>query len=109
MFGSIETMVQKGKWEKVAKKLEKANAPTRLAAAKACGSTSCDESFNILVALVKDEDEAVQVEAINSMGKTANDRGISTLSWLLEHTPDSKASVKNAIHTALNAIKSRKN
>ena len=107
MFGNITSMIQKGKWEKAARKVAHGNTETRLAAAKACSCSDCDESYNILIDLMKDPVEAVQLAAIESLGKTAGDRATTHLSWLESHTPAEKKELHQAIHTALNQIHTR--
>ena len=48
MFGDITTMIQKGKWDKAARKVAHGDAALRLAAAKACSCSDCDECYNIV-------------------------------------------------------------
>lgn len=107
MFGDITTMIQKGKWDKAAKKVAHGDAALRLAAAKACSCSDCDESYNILIDLLKDPDEQVQIAAIESLGKTAGDRASTHLTWLENHTPADKKELHAAIHAALNQIRNR--
>ena len=107
MFGDITTMIQKGKWDKAARKVAHGDAALRLAAAKACSCSDCDECYNILIDLLKDPDEQVQLAAIESLGKTAGDRASTHLTWLENHTAEDKKEIHAAIHTALGQIRSR--
>lgn len=111
MFGNsseaITKMIEKGHWDKAAKKVAHGNAELRLAAAKACSCSDCDESYNILVDLLKDPDEKVQIAAIESLGKTAGDRASTHLTWIETRTPSEKKEIHDAIHAALAQIRSR--
>ena len=109
MFGNkseaVKKHIEKKHWGKVSKLIAKEEPNVLLAAAKACGTVNCDESYNILVQLVSFDNKDVQIAAIEAMGKTAGDRGISTLTCLLNHPKDEQ--VQEAIHKAMNEIKAR--
>lgn len=109
MFGNktehMEKMIAKGQWEKAEKALYSAAPDVRLAAAKACGKSKADEAYNLLITLMKDEVEAVQVEAIAALGQVGGERAVTNLHWLSEHLPEGKDAVAQAIHQALTNIR----
>lgn len=111
MFGSgknpFEHMVEKNQWEKISAKLTKANLQTRLEIAEACSKSSEDESMNILIRLLTDQEEAVQMEAIKSLGISGRASTKTHLHWLSEHLPEGKDNVKAAIKDSLVKISSR--
>ena len=98
-------MIAKGQWEKAEKALYSAAPDVRLAAAKACGKSKADEAYNLLITLMKDEVEAVQVEAIAALGQVGGERAVTNLHWLSEHLPEGKDAVAQAIHQALTNIR----
>lgn len=81
----IAKMVEKKQWSKLQKKYVEGSQEERLALAQACASVSCDESVNILIALMQDEDAQVQLAAVQSLGKVADDHATSRLQTLLLH------------------------
>ncbi len=112
MFGQngeqMEHLVKKHQWDKIGKKLHNANIQTKTALAAACGNSSDDEASNILINLLRDSDEAVQLQAIKSLGATGNNSSKTHLQWLSNNLPDEKKEIKEAITEALSQISARK-
>lgn len=108
MFGNIndqmENLVEKNQWEKITKKLDGADAKTRLAAAAACAKTKDGRGLNILISLLKDNDAAVQLQAIKSIGMVGNVNAKTHLQWISEHLPEGREGVKEAIQEAIMQI-----
>lgn len=112
MFGNgknqFDQLVAKNKWEKVQSKLEKANSQTRLEIAEACSRSSEDESMNILIRLMTDSDEAVQMQAVKSLGISGRPNAKTHLQWLSERLPATgKETLKAAIKEAFVNITKR--
>ena len=104
-IGKIEHLIQKGHWDKLENKYLKGDTETKLALAKACAGSEADESCNILVTLLRDSEEAVQLEAVHSLGKIGNDHTTGQLQWLLNQLPAEKTELINAIHEAIKNVR----
>jgi HEAT repeat protein len=110
MFGSsnhFEHMVEKNQWDKINAKLNNANVQTRLEIAEACSKSSEDESMNILIRLLTDNDESVQLQAVKSLGISGRSSTKTHLHWLTEHLPEGRENVRAAIKEAFMKISSR--
>jgi hypothetical protein len=109
MFGSgkFEHMVEKNQWDKLNSKLTNANDQTKLEIAVACSKSSEDESMNILVRLLQDSNDAVQLQAIKSLGLSGRPSIKSHLNWLSERIPESNEAAKQAIREAFSNITKR--
>lgn len=111
MFGNgkdhIEKLVLKNKWEKITAMLGKANEQTRLDIAEACSKSSEDESMNTLIRLIRDQSEAVQMQAIKSLGISGRASTKSHLSHLMQNLPEGKDEVRRTIMESLAAISKR--
>lgn len=109
----MEKIVAKAKWKKldklVKKSVTKAKIEDMIAIANACGTTSADEAYNSLIALVRNDSADVQVAALNALGKSAGDRAVATLNWMMANTAEDKPQVVEAARAALKAIKARTN
>lgn len=111
MFGNDKehyvTMVQKNQWDKINAKLTKPNLQTKLDIAEACSKSSEDESMNILIRFLTDPDEAVQLQAIKSLGISGRANAKTHLYWLTERLPAGKEELRKAIKDSLAAISAR--
>ena len=109
MFGhsedKIEKLVEKKHWDKLQSKYLNGSDDQRLELAKACGGSDADESCNILVTLLHDENEAVQMEAVKSLGKIGNDHTTAQLQWLLSQQKKKKTELIHEIHQAIASVK----
>lgn len=112
MFGNkekqVEHLIESRHWDKVDKLLERATPEVRLHAAQACGQVSDVESANLLIRLLKDEDERVQLAAVQSLGAVGGSGSATHLSWLLEHLPAGREQTREAISKALAAVHTRR-
>lgn len=112
MFGGgsdhFVKMAEKGKWDSLNKKLNGANKQTRLEIAEACSHSSDDESMNILVRLLTDDEPDVQMQAVKSLGISGRPSAKSHLSWLRDQLPaQGREEIKQAIKEAFAAITAR--
>ena len=111
MFGKskdqLEHMVEKNHWVKIQGKLNHASVQTKINIAAACSKSSEDDSMNILVRLLQDTDEAVQLQAIKSLGICGRSSVKGHLNSLSGHLPEGKEDVKQAIREAQASITKR--
>jgi HEAT repeat protein len=111
LFGSaqnpFEHLVEKNQWDKIMGKLDRANVQTRLEIAEACSKSNEDESMNILIRLLTDEDEKVQLQAVKSLGISGRSSTKTHLNWLLSHLSEDKVELREAIKEASMAIAKR--
>jgi HEAT repeat protein len=103
----FEHMVARNQWSKIAGKISRANVQTKLDIAEACSKSSEDESMNILTRLLTDSEEAVQLQAVKSLGIIGRSSTKTHLHWLSENLPEGRENVKQAIKEALASISSR--
>jgi hypothetical protein len=111
MFGNskdrFEHLAEKNHWARMQGKLNHASSKTKIAIAAACSKSSEDESMNILVRLLQDDDEAVQFQAIKSLEVCGRSSIKGHLHSLSEHLPQGKENVKQAIREAMAGISKR--
>lgn len=111
MFGNstnhLAHMVEKHQWEKIEKKLSKAGTEEKAALAAACGSSTDDEAIMLLVNLLQDDDDKVLLQAVKSLGEVGIDSSKMHLQWLLNHLPDDKKELRQAIDEATAKISKR--
>ncbi|WOC32634.1 MULTISPECIES: HEAT repeat domain-containing protein [Caproicibacterium] len=106
-MADIEKLVEKKHWDKLKKKYLTGSQEERLELAKACGLVSADETVNMLVALMQDEDADVQVAAVESLGKVADDHTTAKLQLLLSQTPKENTRLAEAIREAVRQVRAR--
>ena len=111
MFGNeekkIARLVKRERWTKIQKMLEKGERATRVRITAALGTSRNDDAFNILVTLLKDNDEKVQLEAIKSMGELGVDRAKVHLQDMGSKLPEEKTEFIEAIKESLAKINER--
>jgi HEAT repeat protein len=107
IMADIEKMVEKKHWDKLQKKYLNGKTEERLELAKACGSVSADETVNMLVALMQDSDAEVQLAAVASLGKVADDHTTAKLQLLLRQTPKENTRLTQAIETSIRQVRDR--
>lgn len=109
MFGhsedKIDKLVEKRHWDKLQSKYLNGSDAERLELAKACGAVDADESCNILVTLLHDNNEDIQMEAVKSLGRIGNDHTTAQLQWLLGQLPETKTELIHEIHQAIANVK----
>jgi HEAT repeat protein len=96
----FDHLVEKNQWVKITEKLSNANARTRLEIASACGKSKEDDSANVLIRLLRDNDEAVQLQAVQSLGMNGRSTAKTHLMWLMDHLPEGREHIKVAIREA---------
>lgn len=94
MDGSVEKLVQKGKWEKIRKSYLNGDKGTQLDLAKACGTSKSDDSVNVLIALLDVADDEVQIEALKSITVVANDHAVAPLQHYLTKLKPEQTALK---------------
>lgn len=107
VLAKVEKLVEKKKWEKLKDKFLYGDDEMRLALATACGASDTDESCNILISLLHDEDAQVQLMAVKSLGKIGDDHATAQLQWLLSQTGEDKKELTEAIHEAIKHVKNK--
>lgn len=109
MFSSNPQHLVKGKhWAKLAKLAEKSHEQVRVEIAQACGTSTADEPYNLLITLTKDPSPAVQMAAIRSLGEVGRPAAATHLQWLSDHIPADRTEEHALIHDALAKIRERK-
>ena len=112
MFGNSTNqmvhLVQKHQWDKVGKKLQGADVPTKIAIVSACGDSSDEEAPTALINLLRDSDDGVKLEAVKSLGKVGHDNAKTQLQWLSDNSAGEKKEIKEAIGQAISKISKRK-
>lgn len=106
-MADIEKLVEKKHWDKLKKKYLNGNTEERLALARACGNVSADETVNILVALMQDSDAEIQLAAVESLGKVADDHTTAKLQLQLQQTPKENTRLINAIEASIHQVRDR--
>jgi HEAT repeat protein len=108
MFGNnanqMAHLVQKHQWDKVGKKLQGADVQTRIAIAAACGGSSDEEAPVTLINLLRDSDEAVQLQAVKSLGAVGSSSAKTHLQWLSDNLDGDKKELREAIQEAFSKI-----
>ncbi len=100
----IARLIKRESWTKIQKMLEKGQSDTRVRITAALGTSRNDDAFNILVMLLRDNDEKVQLEAIKSMGELGVDRAKVHLQDMGSKLPDEKAELIDAIKESIAKI-----
>ena len=100
----IARLVKRGRWTKLQKMLKKGDSDTRAAITAALGTAKEDDAFNILVLLIKDNDEKVQLQAVKSMGDLGVDRAKVHLQDLGSKLPEEKTELIDAIKKSIAKI-----
>jgi len=108
MFGSKEDrlrrLIRKNRWGKISKILETADSQTKILFASECGSSKNEKSLNYLIALLRDEDEKVQLEAVKSLGLLGKESAKTHLLDILNNLPKEKTELNNAIRESISKI-----
>jgi len=108
MFGSKEDrlrkLIRKNRWGKISKILETADSQTKILFASECGSTKNEKSLNYLIALLRDDDEKVQLEAVKALGLLGKDSAKTHLLDILNNLPKEKTELYNAIRESISKI-----
>lgn len=98
MFGfmdnSVEKLVQKGNWDKLRKNFLNGNKQAQLELAKACAASKTDDSVNLLIALLDVGDDEVQIEALKSIAKVANDHAVAPLQQYVSRLKPEQTTLK---------------
>ena len=100
----IARLIKRERWTKIQKMLEKGQSDTRARITAALGTSRNDDAFNILVMLLKDNDEKVQLEAIKSMGELGVDRAKVHLQDMGSKLPKEKTELADALKEAIAKI-----
>jgi HEAT repeat protein len=112
MFGSNENemqhLVKKHQWDKIGKKLVNADVQTKVDCAAACGCSADETASEFLINLLKDGNESVQLQAVESLGEVGREHTKTHLQWLLGSLPDGKDAIKKAIQDSIIKINKRK-
>lgn len=108
MDGSIEKLVQKGKWDKIRKSYLNGDKSTQLELAKACGTSKSDDSVNLLLALLDVDDDDVQIEALKSITVVANDHAVAPLQHYLTKLKPEQAALKAQFVETIAALRGNK-
>lgn len=112
MFGNGENqivhMVRKHQWDKIEKKLQKADAQTKVAFALACGESSDEKAVTHLTNLLQDSDETVLTQAVKSLGAIGHSSTKTPLQWLSNNLPEGKQELRKEIEKAIAEITERK-
>lgn len=112
MFGNsrqqMEHFVKSHQWDKIGKKLPGADAETKAALAVACGHSTDEEAPNILINLLRDSNEGVQLQAVNSLGAIGNNSAKTHLQWLAGNLQGEKKELREAISHAISQLSDRK-
>ncbi|MBQ3048865.1 MAG: HEAT repeat domain-containing protein [Oscillospiraceae bacterium] len=103
----IEHLAAKGKFEKVLSYATSKHAPIRAAVAKAIAQTRVDESYNMLITMLRDSDISVRRQAIISLGELGRASAVSHVSHFAENTDD--AELKALCSEAIAKIHANKN
>ena len=100
----INELASKGKWEKMKKYLS-GSREEQLALAKACGTSGCDDSVNLLINLLDYAgDEDVIIETLHSLGNVGTDHAVSQIQLLLSRTDKSKPHLYDTIMDNLHKL-----
>lgn len=98
MFGfmdsSVEKLVQKGNWDKLRKSFLNGDKQVQLGLAKACAASKSDDSVNLLISLLDVGDDEVQIEALKSISKVANDHAVAPLQQYLTRIKPEQTALK---------------
>jgi HEAT repeat protein len=84
----ISRLIRWNRWEKIKKILEKGDSETRMAIAAELGTTTDDHAYNLLILLLKDDDEKVQLQVIKSLGELGAERAKVHLQNMLSDTKE---------------------
>ncbi len=84
----ISRLIKWNRWEKIKKLLEKGDSETRMAVAAELGTTTDDHAYNLLILLLKDNDEKVQLQVIKSLGELGVERAKVHLQNMLSTTKE---------------------
>lgn len=112
MFGNktnkMRHMVDRHEWDKLLKKYGTLTAEEKVQLAEACGTSDADESGNMLITLVKENDKQIQLAAIKSLAAVGGQNAKTTLQWLMGRLTDDKADLKAPMLDAVEKIGARK-
>ncbi|HCS73276.1 MAG TPA: hypothetical protein DIW17_05300 [Clostridiales bacterium] len=100
----IARLVKRGRWTKIQKMLGKSDSATRAAITTELGNTQEEDAFNILVMLLKDNDEKVQLEAVKSLGVLGVERAKVHLQDMISKIPEDKTELNDAIKNSIAQI-----
>lgn len=93
----MEQFVKKHLWGKISQKFHNLDAQARLDLATACGNSSDEDAPDVLIELLRDNDEKVLMQAVKSLGMVGTSNAKTHLLALLWKLPDGKDELKNAI------------
>ena len=98
----IDRLAGKGKCEKILSFATSGNISVRVAVAKAIAQNKVDESYNMLITMLRDSDREVRKQAVISLGDWGRSSAVSHISHFAENTDD--AELKQLCKEALDKI-----
>lgn len=113
MFGRInidrkmERRVRRHKWGSINKMLKRADTKTKLAFAKACCTSSDDQAVHLLLNLMNDDDKAIQIQAVKSIGMMGKESEKTHLQWAIDHLSENSDDLHQAIKESIAEINRR--
>jgi HEAT repeat protein len=109
MFGNnlskVEKLIEKKNDAELAKLTDSKDSAVRLAAIAGLGKVSGEDSYNTLVALLRNPDPGIRVAVANAMAELGDPKLRTHIEHLLKNETDAKAVA--ALHAALGKIKDK--
>lgn len=102
----MRKLVKKHAWHKLRKTYLNTDDETLILLAKACQSSTTDDSVNLVLTLL-DESDAVKIAALETLELIASDRVTSTLQLLYSKTPKENEELCKAIIRTVKTIKEK--
>ncbi|MBQ8611052.1 MAG: HEAT repeat domain-containing protein [Oscillospiraceae bacterium] len=108
MFGfNAESMVKRGKWEKLTAVVEKADMSKVPAIAAACAKSKEDGAYNTLITMLNSDNVECKINAVKALGEQGRPAAITQLMYQVKTATSEE--LKNAIAAALELLHNMKN
>lgn len=104
---NLEKLVQGKKWDKIKKNYLNGSPETRINLAKACSTSSSDDSVNILTALLDAPEESVKIATLQALAKVGNDHCVTQIQHMISSVSPDQTELRNEIQAALNALRGK--
>lgn len=106
--GDMESLVKKKSWDKIRKKYLDGTQEEQVALAKACKTSKCDDSVNILISLLDyAKDDEVKIEILRSLSEVGTNHAVSLVQVMLTETGGTDSPLRTAILDTLRVLRAK--
>lgn len=103
----IAKLVKKGDWGFLSSYLNK-DTETKVALANACSNSNSSDCMNLVLQILEEPENEVKLAAVNTLSKVGTDHETAALQQLLMKTPKENEELRNAISSAVQAMRLKK-